>query len=132
MKLEKKYVSFQDDRGSIVDVIESINFNGATVITSKAGSIRGNHFHKKTVQYAFVLEGKILAKSKKVGMDLEEVSLEPGDLISHDFYEAHMFEALVDSKFLVLSSGLRTGKDYELDTFRLSSLIEDFSEADIK
>jgi hypothetical protein len=43
-----------------------------------------------------------------------------------------MFEALVDSKFLVLSSGLRTGKDYELDTFRLSSLIEDFSETDIK
>lgn len=131
MKVEKKHISFQDDRGSIVDVIESIDFNGATIITSKAGSIRGNHFHKKTIQYAFVLEGKILAKSKKVGMDLEEVTLEPGDLISHDFYEAHMFEALVDTKFLVLSSGLRTGKDYELDTFRLNTNIEEFSESDI-
>ena len=124
--------NFKDKRGRIIDIFVKKPKDHCSLVTFNKGAIRGNHFHKKTIQYAFVLEGKILAKSKKVGMNLEEVTLEPGDLISHDFYEAHMFEALVDSKFLVLSSGLRTGKDYELDTFRLSSLIEDFSEADIK
>ena len=132
MKVQKKEICFEDERGSILDVVESVNFNGATIIKSVSGSIRGNHFHKHTIQYAFVLEGRILAKSKKVGMELEEVILEPGDLITHDVYEAHMYKALVDSKFIVLSSGLRSGKDYELDTYRIQSSIENFSQIDIE
>lgn len=132
MEVQKKPIVYEDARGSILDVIESINFNGATVITSNSGSVRGNHFHKKTIQYAFILEGKILAKSKIVGRKLESVILEPGDLICHDINEAHLFEAIEDSKFIVFSSGLRTGKDYELDTFRLECSIEDFSDTDIK
>ena len=39
--------------------------------------------------------------------------VEQGDLVSHDLLESHSFEALEDTLFLVLSSGLRTGKDYE-------------------
>lgn len=131
MEVQKKPIVYQDERGTILDVLESINFNGATVITSNAGSVRGCHFHKKTIQYAFILEGKILAKSKIVGMDLESVILEPGDLVIHDIKEAHLFEAIEDSKFIVFSSGLRTGRDYELDTYRLKCAIEDFSEFDM-
>lgn len=132
MEVQKKLIVYEDARGTILDVIDSINFNGATVLTSNSGSVRGNHFHKKTIQYAFILEGKILAKSKIVGRKLESVILEPGDLIKHNICEAHLFEAIEDSKFIVFSSGLRTGKDYELDTFRLKCSIEDFSDADMR
>ena len=48
-------------------------------------------------------------------------TVEQGDLVSHDLLESHSFEALEDTLFLVLSSGLRTGKDYEKDTYRLES-----------
>ena len=132
MKVLQIKTTYQDKRGSITDIVEQIDFNGATMIASKKGSIRGNHYHKKTIQYIYLLSGKLKAKSKKVDESMVEVILQPGDLISHDQLEAHCFEAIEDSLFLVLSSGLRTGKDYEKDTYRLNVPLEEFSKADLK
>lgn len=132
MKVIQIKTTHQDKRGEIKDIIEQIDFNGATIIESKKGSIRGNHYHKKTIQYIFVLSGKLKAKSKKVDESMVEVVVEPGDLISHEQLEAHCFEAIEDSLFLVLSSGLRTGKDYEKDTYRLNVPLEEFSKTDLK
>jgi quercetin dioxygenase-like cupin family protein len=127
MKLTKIKITHQDKRGAITDIVEKVDFNGATIILSKAGSVRGNHFHKVSVQYIYVLHGKMISRSKKQKKEMEEVILHSGDLISHEPYEAHMFEALEDSTFLVLSSGLRTGQDYEKDTFRLNCSIEEYN-----
>jgi len=132
MKVIQIKTTHQDKRGSITDVIEQIDFNGATMIESKKGSIRGNHYHKKTIQYIYLLSGKLKAKSKKVNESMVEVVVHPGDLISHEKLEVHCFEAIEDSLFLVLSSGLRTGKDYEKDTYRLNVPLEEFSKADLK
>lgn len=132
MKVIQIKTTHQDERGKIKDIIEQIDFNGATIIESKKGSIRGNHYHKKTIQYIFVLSGKLKAKSKKVNESMVEVVVQPGDLISHEKLEVHCFEAIEDSLFLVLSSGLRTGKDYEKDTYRLNVPLEEFSKADLK
>ena len=131
MKLQRIKVSYEDERGSITDILDSIDFNGATIIQSRKGCIRGNHFHKKTIQYIYVLKGKMKSQSKKIDEDLIEIILETGDLISHESLEAHNFEALEDSTFIVLSSGLRTGKDYEKDTYRLNTPIEKFIAEDI-
>ena len=124
--------NYLDQSYQALDQSEQIDFNGATTIASKKGSIRGNHYHKKTIQYIYLLSGKLKAKSKKVDESMVEVILQPGDLISHDQLEAHCFEAIEDSLFLVLSSGLRTGKDYEKDTYRLNVPLEEFSKADLK
>jgi dTDP-4-dehydrorhamnose 3,5-epimerase-like enzyme len=126
MNIQQIKLTFEDSRGTITDILEQIDFNGATIISSKAGSIRGNHYHKESVQYIYVLEGRMISRSKKMGEKLTEVVVQRGDLISHEKYEAHMFEALEDTTFLVLSSGLRTGKDYEKDTFRISCPIDQF------
>ena len=126
MNIQQIKLTFEDSRGTIKDIVEQIDFNGATIISSKAGSIRGNHYHKESMQYIYVLEGKMISRSKKMGEKLTEVVVKKGDLISHEKYEAHMFEALEDTTFLVLSSGLRTGKDYEKDTFRISCQIDQF------
>jgi quercetin dioxygenase-like cupin family protein len=126
MNIQQIKLTFEDSRGTITDIVEQIDFNGATIISSKAGSIRGNHYHKESVQYIYVLAGKMISRSKKMGEKLTEVVVQRGDLISHEKHEAHMFEALEDTTFLVLSSGLRTGKDYEKDTFRISRPIDQF------
>ena len=126
MKLIKINITFEDSRGYISDIIEQLDFNGATIIYSKAGSVRGNHFHKKSIQHIYVIEGKMISRSKKPNEELVVVEISKGDLISHDHNEAHMFEAVDDTTFLVLSSGLRTGKDYEKDTFRLSCPLDKF------
>ena len=131
MKIGKKSANYLDERGSITDIIDSLNFNGATIIESKLGCVRGNHYHKKTIQYVYVISGKMKSTAKKINEAVEVAVVGPGDLISHEAYEAHNFEALEDTTFLVLSSGLRSGKDYELDTYRLNSSVENFSSADI-
>ena len=99
--------------------------NGATIILSKKGSVRGNHFHEKTIQHVYVLSGKMKCLAKKPKESVAQAIVEHGDLVSHDLLESHSFEALEDTLFLVLSSGLRTGRDYEKDTFRLEVPLSD-------
>jgi len=41
------------------------------------------------------------------------------DLISHKPFEAHAFKAITKSIMLAFADGLRGGKNYEKDTFRL-------------
>ena len=121
MEIKKIKCIQEDERGSITDIVEQVDFNGATIIRSKAGSVRGHHFHKKTIQYVYVLSGKMKCLAQKPQQKVIMAIVEQGDLVSHDLLESHSFEALEDTLFLVLSSGLRTGKDYEKDTYRLES-----------
>jgi len=124
MEIKKIKCIQEDERGSITDIVEQVDFNGATIILSKCGSVRGNHFHKKTVQHIYVLSGKMKCLAKKPEEPVTQAIVEQGDLVSHDLLESHSFEALEDTLFLVLSSGLRTGRDYEKDTYRLDVPLE--------
>ena len=49
MNLKKIDTSFHDDRGEIVDILVNERIEFVTMITSKAGSVRGNHYHKKNL-----------------------------------------------------------------------------------
>ena len=57
--------SFKDKRGIIVDLLEKKSINAITYITQNKNTIRGNHFHKKTIQWNYILEGKIELFTKK-------------------------------------------------------------------
>ena len=50
---------FKDKRGLIADVIYNNQINHIAYITTNKNGIRGNHYHKKTTQYTFVLDGRI-------------------------------------------------------------------------
>ena len=39
-----------DERGTIADVFFGTNINHVSIITSRAGAIRGNHYHLETIQ----------------------------------------------------------------------------------
>ncbi len=93
--------------------------NAVTIITNKKGAVRANHYHKKTIQYTFVLTGRVKYVSQ--GKDgRKTVVLRPGDLAVSPPNESHATEALTDATFLALAHGLRHGRDYEKDTFRLA------------
>ena len=125
MEIKKIKCIQEDERGSITDIVEQVDFNGATIILSKSGSVRGNHFHKKTIQHVYILSGKMKCLAQKPQQKVMMAIVEQGDLVSHDLLESHSFEALENTLFLVLSSGLRTGKDYEKDTYRLELVLSD-------
>jgi dTDP-4-dehydrorhamnose 3,5-epimerase-like enzyme len=115
-----------DDRGKIVDVFYREGIEHVTVISSKAGALRGNHYHKNTVQHVLVTNGSMEYWYKHVDSDqhARTVVLRKGDLVSTPAFEIHALRTLEDdTEFVVFSSGLRGGKDYESDTFRVPSIV---------
>ena len=120
---KKKF--FKDKRGIIADVIYNNKINHIAYITTNKNGIRGNHYHKKTTQYTFVIDGRIRYYfKKKSGKKISQLILKKGDLIKSKFNEIHAFKTISKkSVMLALTVGVRGGKDYEKDTFRVESII---------
>lgn len=120
MKHSKTNVNFKDKRGEIRDILTHSNVDGITIITCTKGAVRGNHYHKKTVQYDYVISGRMLCVSKRMpGGKTTKKVLTAGDLAFHPANEAHAFKALVPTVFLSLTKGPRRGSHFESDTVRL-------------
>ena len=115
MKAQSLRVDFEDSRGQIQDLIQDQNINAITKITFVKGAVRGNHFHKKTIQWNYLISGKVLL----VTQYKDEIILNPGDLVSTSINESHAIKALEDSVLLVFTEGPRGGKEYESDTYKL-------------
>jgi quercetin dioxygenase-like cupin family protein len=119
MNIQKISPSFSDARGEIIDILKNSIVEYATLITSKRGSVRANHYHKETFQYVYILGGRMRVVSQMPGESTKECVLVKGDLIVNEPLEHHAFEALDDCTMLVLTRGPRGGDNYETDTFRL-------------
>lgn len=123
MKLRKLEINFEDDRGLIRDILTNTNINHITYLTSKAGSVRGNHYHKKTTQHLYIVEGRMVVVAGKDENSLESDIMVSGEMVTHDPSEVHAYYAIEDCKILAMTEGVRGGKDYENDTYRLSKPI---------
>ena len=117
-------VSFRDKRGKITDLTENQNFNAATIVTFKKNSVRGNHYHKKTVQWNYLLSGKIKILSRIPGKKVVQAVMKQGEMYVIGPNEHHSLTALKKSELLVLTKGPRGGKEYETDTYRLKTPLE--------
>ena len=114
----KLKVAHQDKRGKIIDILENEKINAITLITIKKGAVRGNHYHKKTYQWNYIVSGKmqlVTLKNKKK----KTITLSPGDIAVTKPGEAHALIGKTSCKCLVFTKGPRGGKEYETDTFRL-------------
>ena len=99
-KIKLKY-NHKDNRGYIKDLLENKKINSITLISQKRGKIRGNHFHKKTIQWNYLLKGKILIDivvpldindPKKIDMPIEGSATEAAQNIVGE--EVHVIGAL--------------------------------------
>ena len=123
MKKIKIKINFRDNRGFIIDLLEKKNINAITFITQKKGKIRGNHFHKKTIQWNYLIKGKLELLTRKNKQKIIRTLMKEGDLVETSKNESHAIKALKNSEFLVFTQGPRGGKEYENDTFRLKNPI---------
>ena len=112
-------ITHRDKRGIIIDLLERKKINSITFITLKKGMVRGNHYHKKTIQWNYLLKGKIELFTKKRNNKIKKIILIKGDMAETSKNEKHAIRAIKDSEFLVFTQGPRGGKNYEKDTFRL-------------
>ena len=125
--IEEPLELHEDDRGSIADIFYKKNIDHVAVINSNPGAIRGNHYHKETVQHMMITKGSLEYWYKDLDSQLPakcEV-LKEGDVLSTPPFEIHALRILDNNQFIVFSEGTRGGKDYESDTIRIDgSIIE--------
>ena len=122
---QKKKKNFSDIRGYIRDVFQNSPKDHCSIVTFNKGAVRGNHYHKKSTQYSYLLSGKLTLRYSKVDKNgnikgkINKKIIGPNILITHRPYEAHAFIANKKSLMIAFADGLRGGKDYEKDTYRL-------------
>jgi quercetin dioxygenase-like cupin family protein len=114
---------FIDVRGAIKKILDDgkTSINSILLIDSKAGAIRGNHYHKKDAHYCYLLSGKMEYSEKPSdGGTKESVVLETGDMVYSPPMTIHAFRALEDSVFIALATESRSQEKYEEDTVRVN------------
>ena len=90
-------------------------------MTFKKGAVRGNHFHKETTQWNYVVSGSIKLVTQSPGGEVVESTMRPGDLAATLPNVRHTLVGLEDAVVFVFTKGPRGGKEYESDTFRLET-----------
>ena len=125
IKLLKK--NYEDKRGKIIDIFVNLPKDHCSIITFNKGAVRGNHYHKKSCQFSFLLSGELefyFGKVDKKNGKLKKLNkrtIKKNTLITHEPYEAHAFRSKKNSVMIAFSCGVRGGKNYEKDTFRLKT-----------
>lgn len=111
---------FTDARGKILDILEEpVNHIG--MVTFRKDSVRGNHYHKKSIQYSYVLSGQIkLIVSNPRGKYKKEFILKPGALTVIPPQIVHTYKALTKAEMLDMTTLSRKNKGYQKDTIRVS------------
>lgn len=109
---------FEDERGAIANILEE-PISHVAIITSKAGSIRGNHYHPEQVQYAYLVSGKYESVSKDLNdknARVESKIINAGNLVITPPMVAHAMRFLEDSILLNLTTGQRDSDRFEEHT----------------
>ena len=113
---------FEDTRGLIFDLVDKEHISHIGMITSKKGSVRGNHYHKTAKQITYVLSGKIELTTKdisKTDSKSEKIIMEQGDIVTIEPMIAHSIKALEETIFLIFTDKQRSDGGYEDDTHRI-------------
>ncbi|MDO8573442.1 MAG: cupin domain-containing protein [Candidatus Daviesbacteria bacterium] len=121
---------FIDDRGYITRLVndDGKKFVAVLYITSKAGTQRANHYHKKDAHYVYCLSGKFRYSEKnmkKSNSKVESVILKPGDLVLTKPMIAHAMEFMEDTVFLAITTEHRQQGKYEDDLVRIKITTDD-------
>ena len=85
MNLKKINTVFEDARGTIADIFYKAAINHVAILYSKKGSVRGNHFHKKSHQHMYIIEGSLryYTKAPDAGDEtIQSCVVKKGDLVA--------------------------------------------------
>ena len=122
MEIKRIKVAFSDDRGTIADIFYKSNIEHVAIIKTndKGRIIRGNHYHKQTTQHIYMTKGNLIYwyRNQDDNSPVKHIKVEEGFMVSTPPLEIHALECFGPSEFIVFSTGLRGGIDYEADTFR--------------
>jgi len=124
IKVTKTKPEFKDERGFITRLIDQDEFpiRAVLYITSKKGTVRANHYHKKDAHYSYCVSGKFRYSEKDMKRPkarVRSVIIKPGDIVLSRPMVAHAMEFLEDTVFLAFTTETREHENYEEDTVRI-------------
>ena len=100
MELIKPIPAWTDSRGTITDLLNDVPIMHVGHISSRAGTVRGNHYHKSASQYTFVVKGKLESVSREPGQAPTTTILSTGGFVLHPPYSEHAFRFIDDTDLL--------------------------------
>jgi dTDP-4-dehydrorhamnose 3,5-epimerase-like enzyme len=111
---------FEDERGAIQPIVEG-DFNTVQIITSKAGSVRANHYHKTDWHYCYMVSGCMKYHHRPAGSETppEWLLVSAGQTVFTPPLVEHAMEFLEDSAFLNITRNPRDQAHYEEDLVRV-------------
>lgn len=109
-----------DERGSIQPLVDGPMLS-ASLITSRKGAVRGNHFHLTDWHYCYVLEGCVeyLYRPRGSTAPPDRILASKGTMFFSPPLTEHAMRFPEDSTFLVLSRNPRDQESYEADVVRV-------------
>lgn len=110
LKIVERYFRTGDDRGALEGLVNFGEWRELNLVTSRAGAVRGNHYHLTTRELFIILDGEIrvavqsVEDGRLVG-PVEERTVRPGDVVLVEPLANHTFTIVRDARWInVLSS----------------------------
>jgi uncharacterized RmlC-like cupin family protein len=118
--LHPQYV---DARGAIQPLVD-MDMKSCVLISSTAGSVRANHYHRTDWHFCYVLSGSIEYYHRPVGStaDPEHVTVRAGQLFFTPPMVEHAMVFPEETVFLTLGRNSREQEVYEADVVRIDPI----------
>lgn len=92
--------TFSDDRGALTQLVHT-GYTQINVVTSKAGTLRGNHYHKQSTEAFYIISGAvnvILSRENKE----EKAAFQSGDFFQIEPGTVHSMLYTEDTTLVAL------------------------------
>ena len=117
------HAPYADARGAIQPLVD-MDMKSCVLISSKAGSVRANHYHRTDWHFCYVLSGSIEYYHRPVGSTAApaHVTVRAGQLFFTPPIAEHAKAFPEDTVFLTLGRNSREQEAYEEDVVRIDPI----------
>lgn len=116
--------TLEDSARGVIEKLAEGNFQSILRITSKAGTVRANHYHTRDSHLCYLTKGKleyVWRDARDENAPLQRLVIEPGQLFYTPPMVAHAMAFLEDSEFYAFSTEARHGQAaYENEVVRVT------------
>jgi mannose-6-phosphate isomerase-like protein (cupin superfamily) len=114
--VEKAAFERRDERGTLMEVRNRGPWEAVLTGVMKAGAVMGNHYHRRTRVYFFLIAGRALVDVVRVpDGKVESLALPAGHGVLLDPFESHAIRFQEESRYILLKDTPYDPKDP--DTF---------------
>lgn len=120
VEIKKISPVFSDETKSITDLLNK-PVNHVGLITNEKDSIGGNHYHKLSTQYSYILYGKyeVLLAPWDQPFNVKKIILNSGEMIIIPPKVIHRFKTMEKAVMIDIVTESREGTGYEDDVYRI-------------